>query len=58
MKEKKVVNVVTAVLVKMSSGDFWSTVQLQNLQMTNIPGLLAGSEEEPFWKSTKNDFRH
>ena len=42
----------------MLSGDFWSTVQLQNLQMTNIPGLLADSEEEPFWKSTKNDFRH
>ena len=58
VKEKeKVVNVLT-VLVKMSSGDFWSIMQLQNLQVTDVPALLAVLEEEHFWQSTKNDFRH
>ena len=58
VKEKeKVVNVLT-VLVKMSSGDFWPIMQLQNIQVTDVPALLAVLEEEHFWQSTKNDFRH
>ena len=48
VKEKeKVVDVLT-VLVKMSSGDFWPIMQLQNIQVTDVPALLAVLEEEHF----------
>ena len=54
-EDKSILNVLVAGLVKTSSGDVKSSSQLQNLQVNNVPGLLADAENTPFIERNKKD---
>ena len=57
-KEKEsILTVLTAGLVKNSSGDVESSSQLQNLQVNNVPDFLADAENTLFMQVNKRDLR-
>ena len=54
-EDESILNVLVAGLVKTPSGDVKSSSQLQNLQVNNVPGLLADAENTPFIERNKRD---
>ena len=58
LKEKEnVVNVLAAGIVKLTSGADGSMAEVQNLQIGNVPGLLADAEDAPYHLHSKSDLR-
>ena len=56
-EKESILTVLTAGLVKNSSGDVESSSQLQNLQVNNVPGFLADAENTPIMQVNKRDLR-
>ena len=56
-EKESILTVLTAGLVKNSSGDVESSSQLQNLQVNNVPDFLADAENTLFMQVNKRDLR-
>ena len=57
-KEKEsIINVLAAGLVKTSSQDVELSSQLQNLQVNDVPGLLADAGNTRFMQTNKRDLQ-
>ena len=56
-KKEKIVDVLAAGLVKLLSKGGLSDLELQKIQLSNVPGLLADSEEVSYRRNYKTDMR-
>ena len=56
-EDESILNVLAAGLVKTSSGDVELSSQLQNLQVNDVPGLLADAENTPFIERNKRELQ-